>query len=318
MVDYKYPWGDNFRYNSYANRLRDRFGERIQKVSVKGAFTCPNRDGTVGYGGCSFCLGESFVPSYCKRKIGLQDQIDAGIAFQKFRYRHVSKYIGYLQAYSNTYAGVKELRQVYNEILDHPAIYGLCISTRPDCINEEVLDLLEELSGAYPIFVELGIESCYDKTLALMNRGHDFSQSVKAVVEVSKRRIPVTAHLIFGLPGETKDDMLREVPIISGLPLTSVKFHQLQIFPDAPVYALYKEDPGLFLTFTLESYCEFIADILERLNPSIAVERFAAEAPLLYQVANGWDQVRAEQVGKKIESVMEFRSSCQGIRLKNH
>jgi radical SAM protein (TIGR01212 family) len=311
-----FPWGDDRRYNSYNYRIREKFGRRIQKLSIDAGFTCPNRDGSLGIGGCSYCSGNNFVPSYCDPRKDIHQQIDEGIEFHKHRYRRATVYLAYLQAFSNSYAPVKELKKLYLHALSHPLIYGLSISTRPDCLNEEILNLLEEISLLYPVSLELGVESCYDKTLSLVNRGHDFHQSENAIFNASERKIPVSIHLLYGLPGESLQEMIDETDIISQLPITSVKFHQLQILKDTRIYNFYKENRDLFFPFTIDSYSEFIADVLERLNPSISVERFAAETPPRFEVVNGWNNIRAEEVGKKIESVMELRDTWQGIKFK--
>jgi radical SAM protein (TIGR01212 family) len=295
--------------------MRERFGERLQKVSVNAGLTCPNRDGTAGYGGCSYCIGNSFIPSYCQGS--LKDQINKGIAFQRFRYRRVSKYIAYLQAYTNTYSPAGDLKELYEEVLSHPGICGLCIATRPDCVDENALDLICGIACRYPVWIELGVESCNDKTLELVNRGHTFAQSVSAIRQIAKRNLPVSAHLVFGLPGDTRENMLVSAEVISSLPVHSVKLHQLQIYKKARIYDLYLKSPELFHVFSLADYCEFAADFIERLDPRIAVERMAAEAPPEFEAVNHWGQIRVEQVAKKIESVMEIRETWQGIKLKN-
>lgn len=309
-------WGDTCRYNSYTARIKEKFGGRIQKVSVNGGFTCPNRDGTLGTGGCIYCAGKSFIPSYCFGKKDILTQIDEGIEFHKWRYRRAGKYMAYFQAFSNTYAPVPMLKEIYSEALSHPLISGLVISTRPDCLEREVLSLLSEINHKNPVIIELGIESCYDKTLDLINRKHDFSQSVAAINQIAEAGIPVTGHLIFGLPGESYEEMIREASIISSLPLTAVKFHQLQVLKNTAISRLFIQQPEIFHSFTLESYIEFIIDFLERLNPGIAVERLAAEVPPRYGVLNSWGNFRTEILYKKTESVMEIRKTCQGNKLK--
>ena len=311
-----FPWGDTCRYNSLARRIKELYGGRIQKVSVNGGFTCPNRDGTLGYGGCIYCAGASFVPSYCFVKKDIRAQIDEGIEFHKWRYRRAGKYMAYFQAFSNTYAPVMKLEKIYSDALSHPLISGLVISTRPDCVDQEVLDMISGIHQNFPVFIELGIESCYDKTLDLINRKHNFEQSVSAIQRIAGVGIPVTGHLIFGLPGESYNEMIREASIISSLPLTAVKFHQLQVLKNTDVSRLFITHPELFHTFTLESYIDFIVDFLERLDPGIAVERLAAEVPPRYEVLNSLGNFRTDILYKKTESVMEIRKTCQGNKLK--
>jgi uncharacterized protein len=311
-----YPWGDHRRFNLYNYRIREKFGDRVQKLSIDAGFTCPNRDGKLGIGGCSYCSGTNFIPSYCDSSKNIHQQIDEGIMFHKHRYRRVSRYLAYLQAYSNSYAPVDKLKEIYMKVLSHPSIYGLCISTRPDCMDENILDLLEEISATNPVFLELGVESCYDKTLSIINRGHNFHQSETTIINASKRNIPVSIHIIYGLPGESLTDMIEETHIIAGLPITSVKFHQLQILKNTRIYQLFQNTPELFYPFTIDSYSEFMVDVLERLSPFIAIDRFASETPPGYEVVNGWNHIRSEEVYKKIESVMELRDTCQGIKIK--
>jgi uncharacterized protein len=176
-----YPWGHHRRFNAYANYFRSMYGARVQKVSVDAGFTCPNRDGSRGHGGCSFCLNDAFNPSYCMPEKSVTVQIAEGIEFHRKRYSEASSYLAYFQAYSNTYAPIDTLKRLYEEALSHPGIIGLVIGTRPDCVNDEKLGYIAELSHKYYISVEYGIESCYDKTLARINRGHTFIEAVEAV-----------------------------------------------------------------------------------------------------------------------------------------
>ncbi len=311
-----YPWGDTCRFNSWSNRIREKFGGRIQKVSVYAGFTCPNRDGSLDSDGCIYCSGTSFVPSYCFRNKAIPIQIDNGIEFHRWRYRRAARYMAYFQPFSNTYAPVPELKKIYREALDHPMISALAVSTRPDCIDNNVLDLLEEIAGSYPVFLELGLESCYDSTLSFINRRHDFRQSFNAIHAIAKRNIPVTGHFIFGLPGESLEDMLNEASIISDLPLSAIKFHQLQVLKNTRIASIYLSSPNLFHRFSLESYIDFVIDFLERLNPSIAVERLAAETPPRFGVINDWGKIRTDVLYKKTESVMERKKTCQGNKFK--
>jgi uncharacterized protein len=311
-----FVWGDNCRYNSYASRIKEKFGGRLQKVSVNAGFTCPNRDGTLGTGGCIYCAGPSFVPSYCFGKRNIHQQIDDGIEFHKWRYRRAGSYLAYFQAYSNTYAPVHILRKIYYEALKHPQVAGIVISTRPDCIDQDVLSLLADIHTEYPVFVEIGIESCFDRTLDLINRKHNFRQSVISIQQIAAAGIPVTGHLIFGLPGESYENMIHEAEIISVLPLTAVKFHQLQVLKNTAISKLYMKQPELFHSFDLESYIMFIIDFLERLNPVIAVDRLAGEVPPRFGVMNSWGNFRTDILYKKTESVMEIRKTCQGNKFK--
>jgi len=224
-----FPWGHGRRFNAYSNYLRKIYGTRIQKVSIDAGFTCPNRDGTKGTGGCTYCNNDAFNPSYCTPERSIKEQIDEGISFHKWRYRKAVSYLAYFQAYSNTYASLAKLRELYQEALSYPGVVGIIIGTRPDCVDKEKLDFLKEISEKYYLVVEYGIESCYNKTLTRINRGHTFEEAVNAVKATAALGINTGAHFIFGLPGETIEAMLSEAEIISLLPLKTVKFHQLQI-----------------------------------------------------------------------------------------
>ncbi len=308
----KYPWGHERRFNAYSNYFRSIYGARIQKVSVDAGFSCPNRDGTKSYGGCTFCDNEAFNPSYCIPEKSITRQIEEGIQFLKRRYRKSAAYLAYFQAYSNTYAPLSNLKELYQEALSYPDVIGLIIGTRPDCIDREKLDYLKELSGQYYLAVEYGIESCYNKTLKRINRCHTFEDAVKALKLTAERKIKTGAHFIFGLPGETRDEMLKEVEIISRLPLTTVKFHQLQIIKGTAIEAEYIDNTDEFQLFTWDEYLDFIVSFLERLNPSIVVERFTGEAPPRFLRGEEWGKKRTDQIVSLIEKKLEELDTWQG------
>ena len=218
------------RYNSYIGYFKKTYGERLQKVVVDAGFTCPNRDGLAGTGGCTYCDNAAFHPGYSTAGIPIHEQIDEGIKFHRVRYRKAEKFLAYFQPYSNTYAPLDRLRSIYEEALSHPLVAGIVIGTRPDCVDAEKLDYLASLAGqGHIVILEYGIESCYDRTLRRINRGHTFADAVRAVEMTASRGLTQGAHFIFGLPGESTEDMLAYAPIINKLPLHSVKFHQLQI-----------------------------------------------------------------------------------------
>lgn len=307
-----YPWGDTRRYNSYTRYFREKFGGRVQKLTLDAGFTCPNRDGTLGTGGCDFCNNEGFNPSYCHPDKPVSQQISEGIAFHQWRYKKASSYLAYFQAYSNTYATLERLMQLYSEALSCPGVIGLVIGTRPDCVSPEILDYLAALSQHHHVHLEFGIESVYDDTLHRVNRRHTFAAAVEALEAATARGINTGAHFIFGLPGETREMMLQSADIISGLPLQTVKFHQLQILKNTRFEQQYSETPGIFQLFSLEEYSSFITDFLEKLNPAFVVERFAGEAPPRYQVTPGWGMIRNEQIVAMIEKGLEERNTWQG------
>ena len=312
MVLNTYPWKHNRRFNAYANQFRELFGERIQKLSINAGFTCPNRDGQVSTGGCTYCNNNAFNPSYCSPDKSITQQIEEGIEFHAKRYRRADKYLAYFQAYSNTYDSLHKLKAIYNEALKHPSIIGLVIGTRPDCIDEDKLNYFAELSRKYYIIIEYGIESCYDKTLLAINRGHNYNTCVEIIKQTSAKGIKTGAHIIFGLPGESRDDMLKEAEILSELPLNNIKFHQLQIIKDTKMAEQYKLNPEKFTFFTLDDYIEFIVDFLERLNPMFVVERFAGEVPPRFLEGPGWGLIRNDQILNKVEKRLEERNTWQG------
>ena len=318
-----FPWGDNRRFNSYSSYFQREFGGRVQKISIDAGFSCPNRDGKISTGGCSFCRNDAFNPSYCKPEKSIRQQIEEGIEFHQRRYRRAKSYMAYFQAYSNTYKPIDELERLYREALSVPGIIGIIIGTRPDCITSEILEMLKTLSyqrsaypsyqqSAYPIIIELGIESVYDSTLQRVNRGHDFATARNAIELVHSYGFHCGGHFIFGLPGETRDMMLHAADVISELPLTTVKFHQLQIFKDTKMADEYLANPDDFHLFTLEDYIEFVIDFIERLNPNIVIERFAGEVPPRYLVSKPWLNLRYDQVLSLIEKRLEERNSYQG------
>jgi uncharacterized protein len=239
-------------------------------------------------------------------------QIEEGIKFHKWRYKEAVSYLAYFQAYSNTYAPLGRLRELYEEALAFPEVTGLIIGTRPDCIDDEKLRYLKELSSRCYLAVEYGVESCYNKTLRRINRGHSFEDAVNAIERTAAYGINTGAHFILGLPGETREEMLKEADIISGLPLKSVKFHQLQIIKGTKMEKEFMENPGDFELFTWEEYLDFFIRFLERLNPSIVVERFTGEAPLRFLSGPGWGKKRADQIVNLIERRLEELDTWQG------
>lgn len=307
-----YNWGDNRRFNSYSSYISREFGSRVQKISIDAGFSCPNRDGTISTGGCTFCRNDAFNPSYCRPDKSIRQQIEEGIEFHKHRYRRATSYLAYFQAFTNTHKPLDKLEKLYREALSVPGIIGLVIGTRPDCINEEILEMLKNINPISSIIIELGVESVYDSTLKRINRGHNFDCAINAINLVNQYGFPCGAHLIFGLPGESRDMMLHTANIISKLPLTSVKFHQLQIFKDTKMADEYLANPADFHLFTLDDYIEFVIDFIERLNPTIVIERFAGEVPPRYLVSKPWLNLRYDQVLSLIEKRLEERNSFQG------
>lgn len=307
-----YPWGDTRRFNSYAGYFRRMFGGRVQKLSVDAGFTCPNRDGRLSTGGCTFCNNGAFTPSYCTPSKSVRQQIDEGIAFHRNRYRTAQRYLVYFQSYSNTYAPLERLRELYGEALSHPDVAGLVIGTRPDCVDGPTLDYLAELARDRYVAVEYGIESTFDATLRAVNRGHDFACAERAVRMTAGRGLAVGAHFILGLPGETDEMLLAQTARINALPLTTVKFHQLQVFRGTAMAAEYDAHPERFRFWTLDEYLDLFVEILRRLRPDVVVERFASEAPPRYHYGRNWGLIRNEQLLAMLEKRLAGLNAYQG------
>ncbi len=307
-----YPWGDSRRFNSYSGYFRRLFGGRVQKVSVNAGFGCPNRDGSIATGGCTFCNNAAFTPGYCDPALGITRQIDEGIAFHRNRYREASNYLAYFQSFSNTYAPLERLKTIYDEALAHPLIKGVVIGTRPDCVDDQKLDYFAELAGRAYVAIEYGIESCYDATLRAINRGHDFACAEKAVRETAARGIAVGAHFILGLPGETDAMLVEQTARINALPLDTIKFHQLQLFRGTTMADDYAAHPERYAFRELPEYIDLFIEILRRLRPDIVVERFAGEAPPRFHVKGNWGLVRNEKLLQLLERRLEELDAFQG------
>lgn len=304
------------RFNSYSDYFKLVFGGRAQKISIDAGFTCPNRDGTISTGGCSFCNNNAFNPSYCRPEKSISQQIEEGIDFHRRRYRRAQTYLAYFQPYTNTHKPIHELRKIYGEALSHPLVSGIVVGTRPDCVNEEILNLLGEIKKTHYVMIEYGIESVYDETLRRVNRGHNFATAEKAVRTTAECGIPCGAHFILGLPGETPQMMLDGIDIISRLPLTTVKFHQLQIFKDTPMADDFNIHPSDYHIFDLQGYIDFIVHVIERLNPRFVIERLAGEVPPRFLVSEPWMSLRYDQVLHLIEDKMEELDTFQGKKFR--
>lgn len=302
------------RYNSFVGYFKQKYGCRLQKIVVDAGFTCPNRDGRVGFGGCTYCNNDAFHPNYSTPDKPILQQLEEGIEFHQNRYRKAEEYIAYFQSYSNTYAPLEHLKDLYSQALAHPKVRGIAIGTRPDCIDEEKLDWLQEVAKEKIVIVEYGIESCYDKTLQRINRGHDFATAVRAVEATAARGLHQGAHFIFGLPGESREELMGMAPIINSLPLNSVKFHQLQIIKGTPMEAEFASRLEDFVQFGLEEYIDFFIDFLELLRPDIYIERFAGEVPPRFVNSTPWGKVRNVELLQMLERRLQERNTCQGAK----
>lgn len=321
---------DGKRYNTFVGYYKRVYGERLQKLVIDAGFTCPNRDGTVGYGGCSFCDNAAFHPSYSTAGKSIAAQIDEGIEFHHVRYRNTRHYLAYFQSYSNTYAPLTRLKELYLEALSHPHIVGIVIGTRPDCIDEEKLDWLAELKagralpdwhrdgfGSPVVKVEYGIESCYDATLLRVGRGHDVAAAERAVRLSAERGLDPGAHFILGLPGESRSMLVDQCSFISSLPLHSVKFHQLQLVKGTRIEKEYAAVPDDFLRLDLPEYLDLVVDILERLRPDLYIERVAGEVPPRFVNETQWGLIRNFQILHLLDDCLSGRDTWQG-RLFRH
>ncbi len=300
----------NTRYLSYNSIMKKRFSDRIQKISVNAGFTCPNRDGSKGTGGCTYCNNQTFSPEYCKPTKTITQQVREGIDFFRHKY-NTQKYLVYFQSYTNTYDSIDRLKLLYEEALSFPNVVGLVIGTRPDCVSDELLDYFSELSKKYYIMIEYGVESTNDDTLKFINRGHDFECAVKAINETAKRKILCGVHIILGLPGENKATTLAHAQKLSPLPIDSLKIHQLQLVKGTIMANQYKESPELFKLYSANEYIELVVDFLEVLRPEIAIERFVSQSPKELIIAPDWG-LKNFEITAKIEKKLTERNTYQG------
>lgn len=306
------PFGER-RYHAWNEHVKARHGGRVQKVSVIAGFTCPNRDGLVGTGGCTFCNNASFTPGYLNRRQPITEQIDAGLDFLQRRYLGTHRYIAYFQSYSNTYGEFERLRACYEEALAHPRISGLAIGTRPDCLPDEVLDYLAKLAREHIIELEIGVESCNDAALARVNRGHDFASSVDAIQRAAARGLEVTAHLMLGLPGETRESMLDGARRLSALPIKALKLHQLQLVRGTALAREWQRDPDRVPLLDEQACIELLADFIERLSPAILLQRVGSEVPPSQKLAPQWN-LRLSELAPRLSAELARRGSWQGCR----
>jgi len=313
----EYPWQHQRPFNAYAQYFEKEFGGRVQKVTIDAGFTCPNRDGTKGRGGCTYCNNDAFNPSYCSPEKSIKQQIEEGIQFHKNRYRRAEKFLAYFQAYSNTYDSLENLKRRYDQALEVENVVGLVIGTRPDCINDEKLRYFADIAKTHYVIIEYGLESCYDESLIKINRGHTFQESKDAIELTASFGLKTGAHIIFGLPGETRQMMVDEAGILSKLPLTTLKLHQLQIVKNTKMAKDFVADPDQFTFFGLEEYIDLVIRFLENLSPAIVIERFAGEVPPRFLSGPNWGIIRYDQVLQKIEKTLIEQNSWQGKSLLN-
>jgi len=299
------------RYNDFSSFIRRKFNTRVQKVSIDAGFTCPNKDGTKGVGGCTYCNNNTFNPDYCKPIKPIKQQINEGIEFFSKKYK-TQKYLAYFQAFTNTYAPLADLRKMYEEALDHEDVIGLVVATRPDCIKDEVLDYLEELAAAGNfIKLEFGLESTKNETLEAINRCQTHEEAIDAFKRADGRGLHLGGHLILGLPGETKEDMMNHAKMVSQLPINTLKIHHLQIVKHTMMAVQFKKTPEMFTFMELDEYIDFVVDFVEKLKPEIIIERFFSESPASMLIHPKYG-LKNFEVKHLVEKRLEEREAMQG------
>ena len=305
-----YFYNTKLRYNRFSDHLRDKFGTKVYKVTLDAGFTCPNRDGTISNEGCIFCDdGGSFSQLY-SNKIPIIEQLNSGIALSKEKYK-AQKFLAYFQAYTNTYKPVNELKEIYDQALSHEDVVGINIGTRPDCVEEEKLDLISDYTKNHYVWLEYGLQSIHDRSLKFINRGHDFATFVKALKETQKRNINVCAHVILGLPNETRKDMLETAKVLGDLGIDGVKIHLLCVLNNTRLVKLYYQ--GKVPMMEEDEYVETACDFLEMLPPEVTIHRLAGNGLKPNMLAPGWLSKKFV-VLNKIDKLLEERGSYQGAK----
>lgn len=298
----------NKRYYQFSEYLKNKFGKKVYKITLDAGFSCPNRDGTISSGGCIFCDdGGSFSRAH-SASLSVEQQVQEGIHNLSTRFK-AQKFMSYFQAYSNTYKPVEELKQIYDSSLCHPDIVGLSIGTRPDCVDEKKLDLIASYTDKYETWLEYGLQSMHDKTLKFINRGHNFETFLKAYEQTKQRGIKVGVHVILGLPGETKDDMLQTIKTLADLGVDGVKFHCLCIFPNTKLYDMYEK--GEITLLEEDEYIDIACDCLELLPSDTTIHRLGGNGLQAIKVAPKWLNKKFE-ILNRIDEELEKRASWQG------
>ena len=303
---------ENKPYNEFSDFLKDVFPGKVQKISLNAGFTCPNRDGTKGFGGCTYCNNQTFSPEYCHTEKSITRQLEEGVAFFARKYPEM-RYLAYFQAYTNTYDTTERLIAKYEEALRFPGVCGLIVGTRPDCMPGDLLDYFSDLSKHSFVLVEYGVESTLDKTLRRINRGHTYAEAEEAIRRTASQGIYTGAHLILGLPGESREEILSHAGRISKLPLTTLKLHQLQLIRNTRMAKEFEESPADFHLYSVDEYIDLVIDFVERLNPDIVVERFVSQSPKELLIAPDWGLKNYEFTAKVLKRFAE-RNTWQGRR----
>jgi len=301
-------------YYDLIDFFKEHFDCKMQKVPVNAGFSCPNRDGTKGRGGCTYCNNRMFSPSYCHQQNTISRQINDGITFFSEKYPEM-RFLAYFQTYTNTYGNTGSLMAMYREALTHPLVDGLIISTRPDCVDDNLLKQLSVLARERFVMIEYGVESTLDRTLKAINRGHTFATSQDTIRRTADSGIYVGAHMILGLPGENRDDLLAHADKLSELPLTTIKLHHLQIIKDTVMACQYAEKPGDFRFFTVEEYTLLCVEFAEHLRPDIVIERFVSQSPKNYLIAPDWG-IKNNEFTVRVLRMFKTLGSWQGKHYK--
>lgn len=301
---------NSMRYNDFAGFLAGEFPFKVQKISVNAGFTCPNRDGTKGFGGCTYCNNQTFNPAYCRDDRSVTMQLEEGKRFFARKYPQM-KYLAYFQAYTNTYGELELLKRMYEEALAVEGVVGLVIGTRPDCMPDSLLDYLEEVNRRTFLLVEYGIESADDRTLERINRGHSFACTEDAVRRTAARGIRTGGHVILGLPGESREDLIKQAERLSELPLTTLKMHQLQLIRGTRMAHEYALHPEEFHLFSADEYIDLVIDYVEHLRPDLILERFVSQSPRELLIAPDWG-LKNHEFTDRVQKRMKERDAWQG------
>lgn len=301
------PWGDK-RYYSLNYYLKTTYGEKVYRLSLDGGMTCPNRDGTLSSSGCAFCSAGGSGDFAASRQLSITEQLSqARLRIQRKTDCH--KFIAYFQAYTNTYAPIEHLRKIYTEAIADPEVVALSIGTRSDCLGEEVLSLLVELNAIKPVWVELGLQTIHEKTLLAMNTHTTLQQFESALHALQKHNIPVIAHLILGLPGESRENMMESVHFLAHSGVNGIKLQLLHVLKHTALAKQYVKAP--FPVFDLEEYCDFVVDCLEQLPPDMVIHRITGDGPRALLIAPLWSTDK-KRVLNTIHKRMEERNTWQG------
>lgn len=301
---------NEIRYNDLSAYLSAHFPYKVQKISLNAGFTCPNRDGTVGHGGCTYCNNQTFNPAYCKTEKTVTEQLVEGKQFFARKYPEM-KFLAYFQAYTNTYAELEELKRKYEEALQVKDVVGIVIGTRPDCMPDTLLDYLEELNQRTFLIVEYGVESTDNDTLKRINRGHTFEVAEEAIRKTAERGIRVGAHIILGLPGETNEQLIKQAGVLSALPLTTLKLHQLQLIKGTRMAHEFEMQPEDFHLYSADEYIDLVIDYVEHLRPDLVLERFVSQSPKELLIAPDWG-LKNHEFTDKVKKRMRERDAWQG------